>query len=109
MYHGFINETFDVLYFRPCLAGKACPLRAQTWPTLTCNAGYYCPQGSASPNATINACPAGTYTDYHNLTHSRECTPCPAGQACEAGTGGRQKAPQSCATGLYIMNISHLH
>jgi hypothetical protein len=85
--------------FRPCFAGMACPRYGLSWPTLTCNAGYYCPQGSPSPNATLNACPAGTYTDYHNLTHSRECTSCPAGQACEAGTGGRQKPPQLCARG----------
>ena len=90
---------------RACSAGMACPLPALTAPPVMCDAGYYCPQGSVLPNATKYACPSGTYTDYHNLTHYRECTQCPEGQSCEAGTGGRQKPPQLCATGIINDNV----
>lgn len=86
---------------RQCSAGMACPQDGLHWPSEVCSAGHYCPAGSRQPNATSNACPAGTYTDYHNLTASRECSSCPLGQACAAGTGGRQKPPQLCATGLF--------
>ena len=84
---------------RPCISGMACPRPGLTWPPVKCDAGYYCPAGSSLPNETIYACPAGTYTDYHNLTHVRECTDCPGRQSCEAGTGGIQKPPQECAKG----------
>ena len=84
---------------RSCVSGMACPKEALTWPTVKCDAGYYCPAGSSLPNETRHACPAGTYTDYHNLTHARECTQCPESHSCEAGTGGLQKQPQPCSTG----------
>ena len=87
---------------RSCSAGMACPQPALTAPPVKCDAGHFCPQGSVLPNATRNACPRGTYTDYHNLTHVRECSQCPVGHSCEAGTGGRQKQPQLCATGVYV-------
>ena len=82
-----------------CKSGMACPKLALTAPSVMCSAGFYCPAGSRQPNETVNACPAGTYTDYHNLTADVECDPCPVGQACEAGTGGKQKPPQACAAG----------
>ena len=84
---------------RSCISGMACPRSGLTWPPVKCDAGYYCPAGSSLPNETIHACPAGTYTDRHDLTHDRECTSCPERQSCEAGTGGKQKPPQECATG----------
>ena len=89
---------------RSCISGTACPRPGLTWPPVKCDAGYYCPAGSSLPNETIHACPAGTYTDYHNLTHARECTDCPGRQSCEAGTGGIQKPPQECAKGKYVIN-----
>uniref|UniRef100_A0A7M5XIK9 Tyrosine-protein kinase ephrin type A/B receptor-like domain-containing protein n=1 Tax=Clytia hemisphaerica TaxID=252671 RepID=A0A7M5XIK9_9CNID len=88
---------------RQCEAGFACPLSASTQPTEQCSAGYYCPEGSSSPSDPLNACPAGTYTDYHNLTADSQCDGCPAGQACSAGTGGNQKPPQPCAAGYYCL------
>ena len=72
------------------------------YPPKQCSAGYYCPSGTVQPNETVNACPPGTYTDYHNLTAAIECTVCPAGQACTSGTGGNQKPPQACAQGNRI-------
>ena len=91
---------------RQCIAGMACPQYGLDWPSEVCSAGHFCPAGSSQPNETTNACHAGTYTDYHNLTASRECTACPAGQACSAGTGGRQKPPQLCATGMFIVLLN---
>ena len=85
---------------RPCKAGMACPQLGLTNPSELCSAGYFCPAGSKQPNETLNACPAGRYTDYHNITADRECTVCPIGQACTAGTGGKQKPPQACALGM---------
>lgn len=90
---GTLNEC------RSCTAGMACPKEAMTDPLERCAAGHFCPAGSILPNATLNACPAGYYTDYHNLTHARECTLCPERQSCEKGTGGIQKPPQLCAKG----------
>ena len=91
---------------RKCKAGLACPKYGSIEPTEQCSAGYFCPAGSAQPNATLNACPAGTYTDYHNLTLDRECDPCPPGQACSAGTGGNQKPPQQCAAGKFLFKYT---
>ena len=84
---------------RKCKSGFACPLPASIQPTEMCSAGYYCPEGASLPNEALNACPAGTYTDYHNLTADSECDKCPAGQACPSGTGGAQTPPLRCAEG----------
>ena len=94
---------------RSCISGMACPRAGLTWPPVKCDAGYYCPAGSSLPNETIHACPAGTYTDRHDLTHARECTSCPERQSCEAGTGGKQKPPQECAKGNVSYHISANH
>ena len=91
----------DVSSCFQCKAGMACPETGLTAPSVECSAGFFCPAGSVLPNATVNACPAGTYTDYHNLTAARECKDCPKGQACVAGTGGKQKPPQECAAGNF--------
>lgn len=99
---GSLNECWS------CTAGMACPQTGLTYPPVKCAAGYYCPAGSVLPNATIHACPAGYYTDYHNLTHARECTLCPERQSCQAGTGGWQKPPQLCAKGQ-LSSYSHHH
>ena len=93
---------------RPCKSGFACPLPASIQPTEMCSAGYYCPAGSSLPNEALNACPAGTYTDYHNLTADSECDKCPAGQACPSGTGGAQTPPLRCAEGIDFTNLFFL-
>lgn len=84
---------------RSCKSGMACPQIGLTRPTEMCSAGHFCPAGSAQPNETFNACPAGTYTNYHNLTADTQCDNCPAGKACLKGTGGNQKPPEACAPG----------
>ena len=82
---------------RLCISGMACPTTGLSYPTESCSAGYYCPLGSALPTAA--PCPAGTYTDYRNLTSAVECTVCPQGQACYAGTGGFENPPKACGQG----------
>ena len=47
--------------------------------------GYFCPGGNHRPNQTEYACPAGTYTDYTNLTAIEQCDVCPETVACLLG------------------------
>ncbi|KAJ8035012.1 hypothetical protein HOLleu_22086 [Holothuria leucospilota] len=91
----------DVVDCTACTAGMACTQVALVEPDTHCYPGYVCPQGSDSPNDTANACPAGTYTDYHNLTATFQCDTCPEQYACLLGTGGQQKPPEPCAQGHY--------
>ena len=77
----------------------ACPQRGLVYPSVHCMAGHFCPAKSIFPNETFNQCPDGTYTDFFNATSDADCLICPAGQACEAGTGGTQKDPKPCAPG----------
>lgn len=51
-----------------------------TYKCVTCPAGYFCPNSSAS-NAKYQ-CPAGFYSPVPGLT---TCYPCPAGFACPLG------------------------
>ncbi|XP_022100039.1 zonadhesin-like [Acanthaster planci] len=84
-----------------CTAGFACTQLGLTEPDSHCQPGYYCPSGSDSPNANANACPAGSYTDYHNLTAAFQCDTCPEQFACLIGTGGQNQPPELCAQGHY--------
>ena len=95
------NSTDDC---RPCQAGLACTSIALTQPNVLCAAGHYCPAGSEKPDDPDHMCPAGTFTDYHNLTTPSECSTCHAGQACLAGTGGIQTPRLPCAAGHFCPN-----
>ena len=77
-----------------CIAGQACTKEALTEPDEACAPGHYCPIGTVHP--TDNDCPAGTYTNFNNLTRSDQCDTCPATMACPAGTGGVSNPPVSC-------------
>nr|XP_054760934.1 uncharacterized protein LOC129267226 [Lytechinus pictus] len=92
------NEVSDC---NPCTAGFACTTVALVEPDTHCYPGYFCPAGSDSPNDADNACPAGTFNDYHNLTASFQCEECEASFACYEGTGGLQLPPAVCAQGHY--------
>lgn len=87
-----------------CRAGMACSEIALTQPNELCAAGYYCPAGSYKANDPDHACPAGTYTHFHNLTSPRECTICPPGEVCPEGTGGIQSPMLKCAPGHFCPN-----
>ncbi|XP_071958738.1 uncharacterized protein [Antedon mediterranea] len=84
---------------RNCTAGSACTRTGLVEPDSVCEPGYYCPEGLDDP--FTYPCPAGTYTDYHNLTASFQCDPCPVQFACPIGTGGVNQAPEECAPGYY--------
>ncbi|KAE8295324.1 hypothetical protein D5F01_LYC06250 [Larimichthys crocea] len=90
-----------------CPAGMFCSQPALSQPTGLCEAGYYCPAGSTSPNSTEyqgnstksylcpsgHYCPSGTGYPLHcptgSLSISRglkeddECPPCPPGLFCD--------------------------
>lgn len=56
---------------------------------------YFCPAGSIF--ATANACPAGTYSSSTSLSAASQCTGCPTGSFCIAGSS----APTPCYAGSY--------
>jgi hypothetical protein len=60
-----------------CTAGSYCLASGLTAPQGTCNAGYYCPQGTQMPNPSLYYCKAGQY--------------CPQGSSL----------PTNCAAGTY--------
>ena len=62
-----------------------------------CTPGYYCPPGSTS--TTANPCPAGTYSDRNDLWDPSQCTTCPAGSYCVAGS--ISSAITICPDGYY--------
>nr|XP_047130962.1 uncharacterized protein LOC100202447 isoform X1 [Hydra vulgaris] len=94
-----LQNQGDIKSCLDCISGMACPQRGLNYPSVHCMAGHFCPARSIFPNDTLNRCPDGTYTDLHNATSDADCIECPAGLACEAGTGGIQKQPQPCAAG----------
>ena len=77
-------------YTTPCLSGKYCPSTGMIFTDLDiskdCSAGFYCIEGSTTPNPTDNImgsiCPTGSY--------------CPSGS----------KYPVPCKLGFF--NIRHL-
>lgn len=58
-----------------CPAGKICSENNTL--AVPCTIGFYCPY-----NATMKACPIGTYSDTVGATNSSSCQPCPAGYWC---------------------------
>ncbi|XP_067364271.1 uncharacterized protein si:ch211-286b4.4 [Channa argus] len=91
----------------PCPSGMFCSHPALSQPTGPCEAGYYCPTGSPSPNSTEYQgnsdgshlcpsghycppgtgnplpCPAGSLSISQGLRGVEECPPCPSGLFCE--------------------------
>lgn len=92
------NETSSCA---PCTAGQSCTKAGLVKPNYPCSPGYYCPGGNYKPNQTEHACPAGTFSDYNNLTAVEQCEKCPPTVACLIGTGGLQKPPVACSAGHY--------
>ena len=73
----------------PCPPGKYCPAGTidPTLDTFDCDANFFCPLGSSSPN--------GYSIDY--VFGSNSSGLCPAGYMCAKGT----KAPEPCPRGTY--------
>lgn len=46
---------------------------------------YVCPPGSSKPNAAVNGCPPGTFSNRTDLTDRSQCQQCPARYACLRG------------------------
>ncbi|KAF6736840.1 hypothetical protein FQA47_014055 [Oryzias melastigma] len=86
---------------RECIAGKACTQIALRAPDVDCMQGYVCPPGSSKPNAAVNGCPPGTFSNRTDLTDRSQCQQCPARYACLRGTGGIQRPPLFCFSGHY--------
>ncbi|KAG7455700.1 SCO-spondin-like isoform X1, partial [Solea senegalensis] len=70
-----------------CPAGMFCSQSGLSQPTGLCEAGYYCPAGSSSPNSTEG-----------NSTRSHLC---PSGHYCPSGTG----YPLPCPTGSLSISL----
>ena len=86
---------------RPCEPGWACNRIGMTTSFATpCDAGHYCPRGTAQPDAF--ACPSGSYTFKTNLADINDCEACWKGHTCPAGTGkSPYPVPISCSMGHY--------
>uniref|UniRef100_A0A0G4HKZ7 Tyrosine-protein kinase ephrin type A/B receptor-like domain-containing protein n=1 Tax=Chromera velia CCMP2878 TaxID=1169474 RepID=A0A0G4HKZ7_9ALVE len=84
-----------------CPAGQSSPRLGHentALPLLTCDAGYFCPARTISPQT--HPCLRGTYTDSTGLSTSGGCSSCPAGKWCEEAVGGTFP-PQDCPPGYY--------
>ncbi|XP_023932215.1 multiple epidermal growth factor-like domains protein 11 [Lingula anatina] len=95
-----VNQSRESSACLPCTAGQVCTAYGLTEPDGPCQAGFFCPEGTAMANETV--CPAGTYTDRDNLTSADECDICPASFACLEGTGGFKLRPRPCSKGLLL-------
>ena len=65
--------------------------------TGECAGGYYCPDGSHSPEQI--PCPAGTYRNALQGGSIHDCWPCTSGYYCPLGTDN----PIVCPTGHYCI------
>ena len=99
-FNQFLEQQADTAC-TDCTAGKACTSYGLGLPDADCAPGHYCPGGNLLPNQAANRCPAGTYTNYLNLTAVEQCQACPPRVACLIGTGGQQNPPVACAPGHY--------
>jgi len=94
-----LTSGSDVAACRLCEAGFACPDGGMYQMTTACAQGHYCAAGTAEANDELQRCPSGTFTDATNLTIAGECSECPAGYACPAGS--TSATASSCAVGHY--------
>ena len=62
----------------------------------TCAQGHYCPEGTVF--AHQNPCPAGRYTSSTEATSAADCSLCPPGTFCTAGS----IQPTPCPMGTYV-------
>ncbi|XP_023933458.1 uncharacterized protein LOC106181652, partial [Lingula anatina] len=98
-YYNPLERTGHELNCKLCDAGWACPLIGQYNVTVPCSQGYYCPNGTITPDQY--PCKPGTYTGRTDLTSAEECDPCPPGFYCSWGTGVDISPPQNCMPGYY--------
>ncbi|GAB5363508.1 hypothetical protein AAMO2058_000889100, partial [Amorphochlora amoebiformis] len=99
---GTYNNQFNissVLGCTNCPMGMACPNVGTIFPSVNCSTGHYCPGGTVYPDD--HPCPAGTYSSATSNQRIEDCLECPAGYACDFGTGGDMSKFQSCSVGYY--------
>ena len=94
----------DIINCLPCEKGFACDNIPISDVTVSdqrskCQPGYYCPQGTKSPDQF--PCPAGTFSDSDSLTDASECTPCTAGFYCNFGSTTNIMNQFPCREGYY--------
>ena len=83
-----------------CPMGLLCDtVGLSTYPTTSCTAGHFCPQGSQAERS----CPPGTYNSATGGVSEDSCTACPAGSACVEGSS----ATSACAQGHYCLIRSY--
>ncbi|XP_072282810.1 uncharacterized protein [Pyxicephalus adspersus] len=78
----------------PCPAGWFCLMGAEN-PSGKCNAGHFCPEGSQFGSQF--PCPSGTFNLKLGSVRVGECSACPVGSYCPAGTS----KPSLCPLGSY--------
>jgi hypothetical protein len=82
----------------PCAAGYYCSEGSTTPNQTVCPAGYYCSEGSSAPipcprgsycpekSTSPTKCPAGTYNCGTEARSFSDCRTCPGGHYCREGT-----------------------
>ena len=83
----------------PCPPRKACAAGTggPNNPPVDCYAGYYCPEGTTTPDEF--GCPAGRYGSETGLSDASCSGPCEQGYWCEKGSVSAKAAP--CDEGTY--------
>lgn len=88
----------------PCTPGYICDNTLNggpvTVPTLLCNSGYYCEQGS--DNASKQQCPQG----YYCIEGSAEPIPCPAGRYSNSLGLSAENQCTECTANYYCPDIA---
>ena len=79
-----------------CQAGYYCPSGTASHDAVICPTGTYCPPGSGAPAK----CPAGTYQDSQGTVMQSECKICTVGNYCPSGSS----SPYYCPAGTFSPN-----
>ncbi|KAM8904697.1 uncharacterized protein AB9W97_008232 isoform 6-T6 [Spinachia spinachia] len=114
----------------PCPAGMFCSQPGLSQPTGLCEAGYYCPAGSTSPNATEYQrnstighlcrpghycppgsgyplpCQPGSFSISHGLRGVDGCLPCPPGRFCDRPAIAELSVALPCRAGYVCLGGS---
>ena len=102
----YLNDIglYDLIHCTPCKGGYACEVYGIDIPTVSCEAGHYCTEGSNTttpigqsfgdlcppgyfcPEQTDqyqhHPCPNGTYSSFTGLQSESNCTSCDPGRVC---------------------------
>ncbi|XP_028320851.1 uncharacterized protein LOC114474630 [Gouania willdenowi] len=116
----------------PCPAGSFCSESGLVKPSGMCEAGFYCPAGSTSPNSTeyqMNSstgylcpfghycpagtgyplpCPVGSLSVFQGLKAAGDCTPCPPGLFCDKPSMAKVSEASPCQAGYVCLGGSSI-